>query len=237
MGATPFAMPIDEFRILMSEALEYSRHMATWSAVFPDCAVYTYEEVSNNISEFFLRNVLQVANLEEFKGLEMRAKFRWSRDVLEYKRMLNRIDMSPVESWMNTFACTRLARMLNDDGQHQDHLAPDARVALLGDLEHGNMLLSQKFGMKPFPALSNDDLQGWSPYPGLSLERARELGEHHARIRRRASYRIERWGQLARYFIVKRLQMVAWIVIPLGHFVLSRHRRKMEAEVYGPRKP
>jgi hypothetical protein len=44
------AKPIDEFRLFMSEALDYWRHMEIWSAVFPDCAVYAYEEVSNNIS-------------------------------------------------------------------------------------------------------------------------------------------------------------------------------------------
>jgi hypothetical protein len=229
-------MAIEEFRILMGEALEYSRQMEFWGAAFPDCSVYTYEETSNNISEFFLRNVLMVADLTEFEGLNTKSKIRLSRDVLEYKRMLNRIDRAPVEVRMNNFTCTRLNLMLKDDGQHHNHLRSDARVSLLRDLEHDCVRLIQRFGMKPFPPVSNEDAQVGSPYPGLSPETLRELREHHAQIKRTVSYRIEWWAQLIRHFIVKRLRVVAWIILPLGRFALRRHKKRTVAEVYGPRK-
>ena len=221
----------------MSEALEYSRQMELWSAAFPDCAVYSYEEISNNIAEFFFRNVLLMANLDEFKNLDTRSKVRLSRDVLEYKRLLNRIDMSPVEARMNNFACTRLSLMLKDNGQHENLLAPEARVSLLRDLERDQMVLTQRFGMRPFPTVSNEDVQGWSPYPGLSPGRLKELSEHHARIRRTTTYRIEWWAQAIRHFLVKHLRMAAWIMLPLGRIALSRHRQRTVAEVYGPKKP
>jgi hypothetical protein len=217
------AKPIDEFRLFMSEALDYWRHMEIWSAVFPDCAVYAYEEVSNNISDFFLHNVLHLTNTEEFEGVDLRVNVRLSRDVLEYKRMLNGMDISAVDSRMSDLACTELARTLTDDGRYQDYLAPDARAALLREMERGNAVLSETFGMKPFPTLSEDSLKGWAPYPGLSAERARELAERHARIRRGTGYRIERSALLARQFIQQRLPMLAWI-IPLGRTLLPRHR-------------
>jgi hypothetical protein len=217
------AMPIDEFRLFMSEALDYWRHMETWSAVFPECAVYTYEQVSNNIFEFFLRNVLQLANTEEFEGVDLRVNVRLSRDVLEYKRMLNGMDMSAVDRRMSKLACTELARTLTDDGRYQDYLAPEARAALLREMERGNALLSETFGMKPFPTISDDSLKAWAPYPGLSAERARELAKRHARIRKGAGYRIERSALLAREFIQRRLPMLASI-IPLGRLLLPRYR-------------
>jgi hypothetical protein len=217
------AMPIDEFRGFVSEALDYWRHMEIWSAVFPDCAVYTYEQASNNISEFFLRNVLHLTNTEEFEGLDLRVNVRLNRDVLEYKRMLNGMDMSAVDRCMSDIACTQLAWTLTDDGKYPDYLAPDARAALLREIERDNALLSETFGMKPFPALSDDSLKGWAPYPGLSAEKARELAERHARIRRGAGYRIERSALLARQFIQQRLPMLAWM-IPLGRLLLPWHR-------------
>jgi hypothetical protein len=236
IGSTALAMPIHEFKSLMREALDYSSHMAAWRTVFPDCVIYTYEEGSNNISRFFLRNAIQVANVEGFKGLDSRSKSRWSREILEYKRLLNSMDMSSVNRQMNRFTCDQLARTLSDDGKHQEHLAPDARVELLRELDCGNTHLSDRFGMKPFPGLSVEDLQGWAPYPGLSPDRLREFRKCHARIRRSAHYRVEQWAQLLRYFILHRLSMIAWIMLPLGRFLLSPHKRKMLNDAFGPRK-
>jgi hypothetical protein len=142
--------------------------------------------------------------------------------------------MSPVDRRMTAFACTRLARLAGNDCEYQDYLAPDARVALLRDFEPGNLLLREKFGMNPFPALLDDDIKGGSPYPGISLTELKELYEHHARIRRSAGYRIERLAQLIRYFIVTRLDLIAWIVLPLGRLLLRRNRRRVIADVYGP---
>jgi hypothetical protein len=218
------AMPIDEFRVFFSEALDYWRHMEIWSAVFPDCAVYTYEQASNNISEFFFRNVLHLTNTEEFYGLNLRMNIRLSRDVLEYKRMLNGIEMSPVDRYLSNLACTELAQALPDDGGYQDYLAPDARVALLREMASNNKLLSETFSMKPFPVILDDSLKDWAPYPGLSTEKARELAERYARIRRGAGYRIGRSALLARQFIQERLPMLSWI-IPLGRSLGPQHRR------------
>jgi hypothetical protein len=218
------AMPFDEFRVFFSEALNYRRHMEIWSTVFSDCAVYTYEQTSDNISEFFLRNVLHFTSTEEFEGLDLRVNVRLSRDVLEYKRMLNGIQMSAVDRCMSELACIDLALSLTDDGQYQDYLAPEARAALLRELEGDNARLSETFGMKPFPTLSDDSLKGWVPYPGLSVERARELAERHARFRMGAGYRIERSALLVRQFVQQRLPLLAWI-IPLGRLLLPWHRR------------
>jgi hypothetical protein len=219
------AMPIHEFRSFFGEALNYWRHMQLWSAVFPDCAVFTYEQASNNISEFFFRNVLNITNIEAFGGLNARMNLRLSRDVLEYKRMLNGMVMSDVDRYMSNLVCTELAQTLMDDGLYQDYLTPNARVALLQEMESDNALLCKKFGMKPLPAVSDDDCKDWAPYPGLSAERVKELAERHARIRRRVGYQIERSALLLRQFIFKCLPRLAWI-IPLGRLLLPRHRHQ-----------
>lgn len=219
------SMRIDEFRVFLGEALDYWRNMQMWSAFFPDCVVYTHEEASSNISEFFIRKVLEIENAQEFEELDLRANVRLNRDVLEYKRILNGMELSAVDRRMNKLACTELARTLADDRRYQDYLAPDDRAALLREMGRGNALLSEKFGMTPFPALSDDNLRGWSPYPGLSTEKTSEIAERHARIKRSAGYRIERSALLAREFIQRHLPMLAWI-IPLGRSLLPRHRHQ-----------
>jgi hypothetical protein len=223
-SARGVALRIDEFMVLIKEALDYRHHMEIWSTSFSDCAVYSYEQVSNNSTEFFLRNVLQLVSTEGFRGLDSRLNNRLSRDVLEYKRVLNSMEMSDVDRQMSKFACTELARTLTDDGRYQDYLAPAARAALLRDVARDNAVLSQTFGMEPFPILSDDGLRSWAPYTGLSAKKARELAERHARIRKSISYRIERSALLAEQRIQRRLPRLAWI-IPVGRFLLRQLQR------------
>src|SRR5262245_52402119 len=132
------AMPIDEFAIFFGEALDYRRHMEIWNALFPDCAVFAYEQASKNISDFFLRNVLHLPSTDEFDGLDARANIRLSRDVLEYKRMLNATHMSKVDRYLSGHACAELARFFPDDGAHHQYLTPPARQALLQNMQSGN---------------------------------------------------------------------------------------------------
>jgi hypothetical protein len=217
------AMTIHEFRSFFNEALDYWHHMQIWSGVFPQCAVYTYEQASNNIADFFFRNVIQLSNLEEFDGLDMRLNVRLSRDILEYKRVINGIEMSEVDRYLSNLACTELARILPDDGAFSDFLEPETRVAVLNEAATGNTQLSSAFAMKPFPVVGNDGLNSWKPYPGLSAERAEELAERYARITRSASYRIGRSALLARQFIQERLPRLAWM-IALGRPLSPQHR-------------
>jgi hypothetical protein len=221
-------MSIEEFRAVFAEALDYWRHIEIWANRFPDCSVYAYEAVSGSISEFFLRSVLRFENTRDFEGLEARLNVRWSRDLLEYKKILNKMHTSAVERRMNSFACHMLAKALMDDGKYRDYLAPDARVALLGQLGRGNTLLSEKFGMKPFPALGNDDLQSWAPYPGLSAEKAKELATRHAHMKTSAAYLLEVWSQVAREVFDQRLPKLAWMV-SLGRALLPQYRRQKYA--------
>jgi hypothetical protein len=217
------AMPIDKFKIFAHEALDYWRHMQLWGAAFPNCQVYTYDEATGNICDFFLRKVLNVTYAEQFEGLDLRLNIRFNRDLLEYKRLLNSLDTSDVDRYMSNLACLELARALSDDERYQDYLAPSDRVALLDEVKANNALLSGMLGMKPFPIPSDDSLTSWAPYPGLSKERARELAERHARIRSRAGYRIERLALIAREHIQQRLPLLSWM-IPLGRSLLPKHR-------------
>ena len=109
---------------------------------------------------------------------------RLSRDVLEFKRMLNAAEMSPVDRYLRDLACGELAQALPDDGVYKDYLTPRARTTSHGRLESGNACLTETFAMEPFPGIPQDDPKARSPYPGLSPERAALLAEGYARISR-----------------------------------------------------
>ena len=193
----PLSATCEQFAASVSEALDYARHMRLWSRVFPDCVVHTYEETANAAARFFLGTVLKIGDLDRFAGLDLRINTSLARDLVEYKRELNKAT-SFVDRRMGNFVCAELERVVTDDGRYRDYLSPEARARLLRDVEPGNATLSRDFGMKPFPPLSDQASSARTPYPGLSPERARELRERHNTIKRSAGYQLERATLLLR---------------------------------------
>lgn len=202
----PLSASVEQFKDSVAEALDYARYMQLWSRNFPDCTVYTYEETANDAPRFFLRNVLQIGDTKAFEGLDLRVNTTLARDLVEYKRELNKA-ASFVDQRMSHFVCAELQRVIAGDGRYHDYLSPEARAKLLREFEPGNALLSQTFGMKPFPPVPNTGT--WTPYPGLSPERAKELRQRHERIKRTARYRLERATLLLRQVTRKLRAMLA----------------------------
>ncbi len=109
-----------------------------------------------------------------------------ARDLVEYKRELNKARVirrpaheqfrlcrassasSPMTAVITTISRPRRGRSCCARSR------PAMRASVQG------------FGMTPFPPLSEPGDKGFSAYPGLSPERAKELGERHARIKRTA---------------------------------------------------
>lgn len=216
-------LSIDEFRIFMNEALDYWRHMKVWNAVFPDCRVYTYDSVLPNITQHFCRNVLELQNIDQFKLPELRMNVRISRDLIEYKRTLKHQEKTPIDRYMNSIAFTQLSRVLPNNGEYRDFFTPDARTALLKDMKESNELLRVKYGMSPFPALSDDEKNNFTPYPGLSAQKAEKIAKLHRRMTRSTGYQVDRLGLLAARIIRKRLSFVAWIILP-ARILLGRQK-------------
>lgn len=193
----PLTASCGQFQMQLAEALDYARHMRLWSCAFPDCRVYSYEETANDAARFFLRDVLQIGDIGAFDGLDLRINTSLARDLIEYKRELNKADAF-VDRRMSNFVCAALEPVFADDRRYRDYLSPEARAKLLHEVEPGNASLARDFGMTPFPPLAEPSAKGFRAYPGLSPERAKELEEHHARIKRTAGYKLERATLLLR---------------------------------------
>jgi hypothetical protein len=202
----PVSASCDQFKASVGEVLDYARHMQLWRPTFPDCVVYTYEETANNAARFFLRNVLKLDDTTLFEGLDSRVNTSLARDLIEYKRELNKAT-SFVDQRLNDLVCAELERVVTDDGRYHDYLSPEARAKLLRDVVPGNTRLSQEFGMTPFPPLTEQTAKGWIAYPGLAPERAKELKQNHDRIRLTAGYQLERATLLLRQF-TRRLRAI-----------------------------
>jgi hypothetical protein len=221
----PLSASCEQFKASIGEALDYAHHLQLWSRAFPDCTVYTYEETAGDAARFFLRNVLEIGDTTPFEGLDLRVNTSLARDLVEYKRELNRAE-SFVDRRMSNFVCAGLERVIAGDGRYHDYLSPEARAKLLHEVEPGNALLSQTFGMKPFPPVPNAGT--WTPYPGLSAERAKELRHHHERIKRTARYRLERATLLLRQ-VTRKLRAMLASAEP------SRARRETRPDTPKPR--
>ena len=91
---------------------------------FPDYVVYTYEETANDAARFFLRNVLKIDDTDHFDGLDLRINASLARDLVEYKRELNKAT-SLVDQRMSDFVCAELERVVTDDGRYRDFLSPE----------------------------------------------------------------------------------------------------------------
>ena len=193
----PLSESCEQFRDTAGEALDYARYMRLWSRAFPDCAVYTYEETANDAARFFLRNVLEIGDTKQFEALDLRVNTSLARDLVEYKRELNKVN-SFVDRRMSNFVCAELERVVADDGRYHDYLSPDAREKLLRDVEPSNATLRRDFGMTPFPLLTAQSAGDWKSYPGLLPERANELRARHDTIKRTPRYQLERTTLLLR---------------------------------------
>lgn len=212
------ALSIDEFRLFMAETLDYQRHLEVWNSVFRDCLACSYEAMSGNINDYFIREILSLENAGRFRSLDLRANERLSRDVLEYKKIINRFETSDIEKRLNKQICSELSNAFPDCGKYSEHLTPDKRISLVTEMSKGNEMLVKRFGIKPFPAVSDDFGQRLACYPGLSARRAVQIAHHHARLKRSVGYQVERLGLVAMKIIRGRTPWLSWF-IPIGRSI------------------
>ena len=187
-----YAGSVLDFHCLTKPALDYAGHLDLWRAAFPRAKIIArnHEGLTNGIVEDFLHSVL---GLEDRSGLtpqELHINKRLGRDVLEYKRILNRIPCSKAQRHMNAEVVAEISQAIGDGRSYQQYLDSAARARVLAGARIGNEALVQTYDMQPF---SEPDCDPELPvYPGLSTERAIEILARHRKIKNSFSYR-RRW--------------------------------------------
>jgi len=183
---------VGEFRCLIEPALDYAGHLELWRAAFPSAKfiVRNQEELADRILDDFLNSFLGRADRSALTWRDVHVNKRLGRDVLEYKRLLNRIPCGRAERHMNAQAVMEISEQLGDNSLYQHYLDVAERVDVLARAQIGNEALVQNYGMQPFSALST--ASETITYPGLSAEKAMEIFVRHRKVKSSFSYR-RRW--------------------------------------------
>ncbi|TGQ52269.1 hypothetical protein EN836_20700 [Mesorhizobium sp. M1C.F.Ca.ET.193.01.1.1] len=183
-----------DFLNMIYDMLDYHRYFSIWRDVFGSsaCSVRVYEAALPNLIEDFLRHVLGCEDISSFKQQHVRANERLSRDVLEYKRLRNEhVPYSEQKLEGRIFAL--VDKRITSPNNNHEYLSPDERAGLLSRLEPSMERLRTEFALPAFPRFSLEAARAsWQPYPGLSLEKRREIEFHYNAVQRQIGFRVER---------------------------------------------
>ena len=194
--------------------LDYHRYLSIWRDVFGSsaCSVRAYEAALPNLIDDFVRHVLGTEDISSFTQPHLRANERLSRDVLEYKRLRNEhIRYSERKLERKIFAL--VDKRITSPNNNHEYLSPDERAALLSRLEPSMERLRTEFTLPPFPRFDLEAARAsWQPYPGLSLEKRREIEFHYNAVQRQIGFRLERLLIRAASLTRRRLPFLSWLL-------------------------
>jgi hypothetical protein len=179
----------------MHETLDYTRQLEIWGEVFGGEALHvrSYESAAARLPENFLAWALNIGQTEGFSPLGARVNERLSRDLLEYKRILNRIELSRADAATAFVQVMELARIMGDNGNHHEYLSPGERQSLFERFAASNAKMVDRYPEAGSLILSGtaSRAQAWTPYPGLSVEDALEITCRHLRLARQPKERLQ----------------------------------------------
>ena len=128
-----------DFLPLIEAALSYNTCMGLWSDVFGEKSgiVRVYESIDGDIVSDFLRSVLGISDIDSFVLTHNRTNERVSRDLLEFKRTMNR-NVRFAERDIERAILRRMDEEMDwrrtEPDYYQDFLSPDDRAELLSRL-------------------------------------------------------------------------------------------------------
>jgi hypothetical protein len=187
-----------EFLPLIEPALFYNTCIGLWSDAFGEknCTVRVYESINGDIVSDFLPNVLDINDIASFTRTNNKANERVSRDLLEFKRTINK-SVRFAERDIERAILRRMDEEMDwrraEPQSYQDFLSPCERAELLSLLRPELEALQASHDLPAFPPFDLDRAKAnWRPYPGLDRRRRQEIEFHYDRINRRFACRLER---------------------------------------------
>lgn len=183
-----FSGSVDEFLGLSECMLDYYRHLEVWADCFGDSAlkVHSFERTSNIVSHF-LEFPLGITNFPAKIQTGVYTNDGLSRDVLEFKRELNKREMDPVKQLFAYRAVLEVSATIGEGGG--DLLTAIQRKKLVEGYSKGNTALANRWmdkGEKLFPNVIEDTPEV-PAYSGLTDGRRNEIQEMYDRIMHRPS--------------------------------------------------
>jgi hypothetical protein len=217
-GNSRYTGDVMQFRDFIGDMLQYSRYLNLWRDAFGAgaCCVYGYEAAHSNVIEHFIRSVLGIECVADFEKPGLRINERISRDLLEYKRLVNSI-IPEAERDIEKRIFLAIDRMIKAPSHNHEYLSPDQRGELLCRLAESLDQLESEYHVTPFPVFDKENaLTTWNSYAGLALERRAEIERCYKIVRNRPKFLIER--------TVRRAAPMARRYVPLAGRLLDALR-------------
>lgn len=223
--APGFGGNIGEFLERMRETVYYGRHIQLWAGSFgmEAIGVRSYDHAARHLPKDFMAWALGIKDCGGFSDLGTRVNERLSRDLLEYKRILNRIGLSRADAISATVHVMELSRAMGDDGRYHDYLDARERANLLAELaDDWAALTAQHAGLQGIQMAVTDSTDGVSEvYGGLSAAAAIEIAYRHWRLYRQPRVWVR--TQLRRLYEPLRLRSgIAARLLALGGSLFRR---------------
>jgi hypothetical protein len=187
-----------EFLPIIQPALLYNKHMQVWSDMFgkSNCIVRLYELARGDIISDFVRNVMNIDNIDQFAHVHNYANERLSRDALEFKRLRNRTarrNERDIERTILGVVDEEMGLRRGELACYHDFMSPDERAEFLSQVRPEMEALQAWYGVEPFPPFDPETAkESWSAYPGLVEQRRQEIESHYDHISRRVAFRLDR---------------------------------------------
>jgi hypothetical protein len=197
-GLNAYTGTAQEFLEEIRPKLRYHAYMECWAEVFgrDNCIARSYDAAEADVVTDFVDHVLGAVGMGSRMAASDRANLRLSRDVVEFKRIVNR----RVEGHAYARLEQRIfAALMIEIGQsrepesYQDYFSPSERRRLLTDLGSEMASLCAAYGVPPFPPLPAPAVDSeWVPYPGLAEQRRREIERIYREVRKRPDFKAQR---------------------------------------------
>lgn len=167
--------PLSHFERFINDSFhmsEYSKVISGWAEIFgkENIIIRPFEkcQLKNGLIHDFYSNALNVTD-DVIQKLKPVASINesMSRDIIEFKLKSGIDDLY-------IFAC--LNKLIDNKTNIQGLFTNTERRRFLNFHEEGNAFLAREYLGREDEKLFYDEIEEYEPYPGLSLERAKEIG-------------------------------------------------------------
>jgi hypothetical protein len=199
-----FSGDFAQFLSLTYPALLYNTYMEQWINIFgsENCGARVYEHATSGIIDDFAHGVLKIRDLSSFVTPRGAVNERMSRDLLEFKRAVNRsvpYEQMSLERKIFQLLDESVGLRETEPDYYQEFLSPDQRGKLLARLSDEMAAFQSSFGLPSFPDFDFAAAQAaWRPYPGLAPARRQMLERQYSDLSSRLRFRVERLWATAR---------------------------------------
>ena len=180
----------EDFMIGIKSLFDYDRHIRLWEEIFGGQAVTVKNFAAGdfNIVKDFCADFLDPACYEQAVRKDHNANTRLTRDVLEFKRIYNRIKPDRSLAFIAARCFREISDQFKDQPGYQIFATLSARRDFFSPFAAGNEALAARQKIAILPVIRNETEPS---YPGLEIGTAAEIHLRFDMMMNRPANRIE----------------------------------------------